>query len=74
MLTNNKKHLHFTTQKQIKLVQPRHIFMKVPVPSQESELSCICVLGVSIFPHSTILIIHFGNVRTVWSFLCFILL
>jgi hypothetical protein len=38
--------------------------MEVPVPSQESELSCICVLGVSILTHSTILIIDFGNVRT----------
>jgi hypothetical protein len=27
---------------------------EVPVPSQKSEPSCICVLGVSIFPFSTI--------------------
>ena len=27
---------------------------KVPVPSQESEPSCICVLGVSISPFSAI--------------------
>ena len=27
---------------------------EVPVPSQESESSCICVLGVSIFPFSAI--------------------
>jgi len=30
-------------------------FIDVPVPSQESERSCICVLGVSILPLSTIL-------------------
>jgi len=30
--------------------------MEVPVPSKESEWSCICVIGVSVVPLSTILI------------------
>jgi len=34
------------------------LFIEVPVPSQESERSCICVLGVSILPLSTILILE----------------
>ena len=34
------------------------------VPSQESERSCICVSGVSILPLSTILLLNFGNVST----------
>jgi hypothetical protein len=32
--------------------------------SKESERPCICVLGVSILPISTILIFDFGNVPT----------
>jgi len=27
---------------------PRTLFMQVPVPSQESEWSCFCVLGVTV--------------------------
>jgi len=30
------------------LTQP--LYIEVPVPSQESERSCICALGVSILP------------------------
>jgi hypothetical protein len=30
-------------------------YFKVPVPSQESERSCICMLGISILPLSVIL-------------------
>ena len=37
--------------------------IEVPVPSTESERSCICVLGVSI---STMLVLDFGPVSTVW--------
>ena len=48
------------------------LFTEVPVPSQESELSHICVLGVSIFPLSTIFIHELGIVLTVWHFLFFI--
>ena len=43
-------------------------FIEVPVPSQETEQSCICVLRVSIFPLSTILIFDFWIVPTVWYF------
>ena len=49
-------------------------FIEVPVPSQESEQSYICVLGVSIFPLSTILIFDFGIVPKVWYFMFFTLL
>jgi hypothetical protein len=38
--------------------------IEVPVPSQESERSCICVSGVSILPLSTIFLLNFGNVST----------
>jgi len=38
--------------------------VKVPVPSQESEWSCICVLRVSILPHFTSLTVDFGIVLT----------
>jgi hypothetical protein len=30
------------------------LFIEVPVPSQQSEWSCICVLGVAILPLSKI--------------------
>jgi hypothetical protein len=40
------------------------IFKEVSVPSQESERSCICMLGVSILPLSMILIFDFGMWRT----------
>jgi hypothetical protein len=35
------------------------LFIEVPVPSQESERSCICVLRVSIVPLFTIFLIGF---------------
>ena len=41
------------------------IFKEVSVPSQESERSCICMLGVSILPLSMILIFDFGIVPTI---------
>ena len=34
---------------------PFFLFMEMPVPNQESQRSCICVLEVSILPLSTIL-------------------
>ena len=43
------------------------------VPNQESEQSCTCVLGVSILPLSMIFLLDFGNVPTVVYFLLFIL-
>jgi hypothetical protein len=42
------------------------LFTEVPVPSQTSEGSCICVLGVLILNLSTILIFDFGIVPTLW--------
>jgi len=42
--------------------------MEVPVPDQEDERSCICLLGVSL---STIFLL---NVSTMWYFLFFILI
>jgi hypothetical protein len=40
--------------------------------SQESEQSCICVLGLPILPFSTILIFDFRIVPIVWYFLFFL--
>ena len=45
--------------------------IEVPVPSQGSAQSCICVLRVSIFPLSRFLIFDFGIVPTVWYFCVF---
>ena len=45
------------------------LFIKVSVPIQESERSCICVLGESVLPLSTIFLLDFGNISTVWDFL-----
>jgi hypothetical protein len=44
------------------------LFFKVPVPWQKMEWSCSCVLGVSILPLSTIFLLDFGHVLTVWYF------
>ena len=46
-------------------------FIEVPVPRQECERACICTLWVSILPLSTILILDFGTVPTVWYYLVF---
>ena len=50
------------------------LVIEVPVSSQESEKSCICVLGVSTLPMSTILMFDVGIVPTLWYFLFFILI
>ena len=42
--------------------------IEVPVLSQESERSCICVLRVSILPPCTIFLSDFGTVSIVWFF------
>ena len=44
------------------------LLIEVPVPRQESERSCICVLGVLILPLYTIFLLDFGTVPTVWYF------
>ena len=49
------------------------LFTEVPVLSQESERSCICVLGISNLPISTFFYWIFGTFPTVWYFF-FILL
>jgi hypothetical protein len=46
----------------------------VPIPSQESKWSSICVLGYRLFSVSSIFLLDFGTVPTVWYILCFILL
>ena len=45
-------------------------FIEVPMPFRESELSCLCLLAVSIFPNSTIYLLDFRSVPKVWYF-CF---
>jgi hypothetical protein len=35
-----------------------HVFVKVPVPSHESETSCICALGISSLPLSSMFLLH----------------
>ena len=53
----------------IKLVLTPPLFIEVSTPSQEIERLCICVLGVSIIPSlSTIFLMKFGTVPTVWYF------
>ena len=42
------------------------LFIEVPVPSQESEWPCICVLEESIVTVSVVFLLHFGIVTTVW--------
>jgi hypothetical protein len=37
------------------------LFTEVPVLSQESERSCICVLGISNLPISAIFLLNFWN-------------
>jgi len=46
-------------------------YIELPVPSQESEQSSICVLRVSILPLSMIFLLDFWTVPTVWYFLFF---
>ena len=44
----------------------RHLLLNMSVPSQESELPFICVLGVSIF------LLDIGPFLVVWYFLFFV--
>jgi len=52
---------------QISLTPP--LFIEVPISRQECRPSCICVLGLFIWPLSMVLIFEFGIVLTVWYFL-----
>ena len=47
-------------------------FIEVPVPTQESDRSCICMLLVSNLPLSRIVVYDFVIDPTVWCF-CFLL-
>jgi len=44
------------------------LLIEVPVPSQESEQLCFCVLRVSILFLSTVVLMDFETVLTVWYF------
>ena len=48
--------------------------MEVLVPSQESGRSCVSVIGSSMLSLSTIVLLDFGIVQTVWYLLFSILL
>ena len=64
---------HFTKwvwARKTTLIPP--LFIEVPVPIQEGELSCICVSGISILPLSKILIFDPWIVPTVCYFFVFI--
>ena len=50
------------------------LFIKVSVPNQKSERSCIYMLDVSILPISTILSLNFRTLPTICYFFLFILL
>ena len=62
----------FGSKKKTSLIPP--LFTEVPVTNQESEWTCICVLGVSIFLLSTFLMFDFEIVSTVYYFVLFFLL
>ena len=47
------------------------LVIEMPIPSQESERSCICVLGVWFLRLSAINLLDFTNVQTVW-WVCFL--
>ena len=46
----------------------RPVFIQVIVSSKESEMSCICVTGLSFLPLSTISRVDFETVPTVWYY------
>jgi hypothetical protein len=48
----------------------RHVFVKVPVPSQESETSCIRVRGIDFVTRSLVLCVFFVD-RCCLSFYSF---
>ena len=48
------------------------LFIEMSVSSRTNGRSCICVLGVSILPLSTIYLLDFRTVPTVWCVLLFI--
>jgi len=69
MVKHNKNIMQFFSLLFIRLIPP--LCIEVHVPSHKSDRSCICVLGVSILPFSTIILLGFGTVPTVWYFFVF---
>ena len=57
-----------------KLVSYLQGFIEVPVPRQESEQSCSCVLQVSILPLSTIFLLEFLTVTNCYDSVVFCLI
>jgi len=52
---------------------PSLFLIEMPVPSQESEWSCICVLVALILPLSTIFLLDYGTVpNACFCFLFFV--
>ena len=55
----------------------RHVFVKVPVPSHESEMSCICVRGIDFVTRSLVLCIcfvdHFSFVLLLLTIVLYVL-
>ena len=72
IMANNNKSLHHFTMKWrfgfIKLVQPCHFLLKYLHQARN-----VYVVGISILPHPTIVLVYFGIVLTFWYFLLFIL-
>jgi hypothetical protein len=52
---------------------PNYGFFLLTVPSQESEWSCICLIGASTWALSAICWLEFGTVLIVWNVLLFML-
>ena len=50
------------------------LVIEAPVPSQEIEWSCICMLWLSTLSLSMIFLLEFGPVQTEWYFLFLVLL
>jgi hypothetical protein len=46
-------------------------FIEMPVPSQESDPSCICISGVGFTSFYDFFLLGFGTVATLWYFLYF---
>ena len=53
-----------------KLVQPRHCFIEILVPRNESNRACIYALRISILPVSAIVLLYFGTFPSVLGFFC----
>jgi hypothetical protein len=78
VIVSSENYLHYHTISQTgevwnhktSLTSP--LFIEAPVPHQESEQSCICVLGVSILPLSAIFRLDLEMGLTLWYLFHFI--